>query len=138
VFWAGSSGSTRRARRVTTGLALATVVLACFAACGGDGSDSADDPADDPAAPDFAATLNGPQTVEPGAVVVLTLSNVGQLRDSYQLTVSPDENGTVKPRHLTIEPGASAKVDLEVEQTPLTIEVESVGGGPGVDEFTIN
>jgi hypothetical protein len=135
VFWAGSSGSTRRARRVTTGLAVATVVLACLAACGGEGSDSS---ADDPAAPDFAATLNGPVTAEPGAVVVLTLSNVGQLRDSYQLTVSRDENGTVKPRHLTIEPGASAKVDLEVEQTPLTIEVESVGAGPGLDEFTIN
>jgi hypothetical protein len=108
VFWAGSSGSTRRARRVTTGLAVATVVLACLAACGGEGSDSS---ADDPAAPDFAATLNGPDTAE---------------------------NGTVKPRHLTIEPGASAKVDLEVEQTPLTIEVESVGAGPGLDEFTIN
>ena len=97
-----------------------------------------EDSSDDAATPDFAATLNGPETAEPGDVVVLTLSNVGQLRDSYQLTVSPDENGTVKPRHLTIEPGASAKVDLEVEQTPLTIEVESVGGGPGVDEFTIN
>ncbi len=107
-------------------------MLACLAACGGE------DSSDDAATPDFAATLNGPETAEPGAVVVLTLSNVGQLRDSYQLTVSPDENGTVKPRHLTIEPGASAKVDLEVEQTPLTIEVESVGGGPGVDEFTIN
>ncbi len=110
------------------------MVLACLAACSGDGSDSADDAAK----PDYAATLNGPNTAEPGAVVVLTLSNVGQLRDSYQLIVSPDDSGTLKPRHLTIEPGASAKVDVEVDQTPLTIEVESVGGGPGVDEFTIN
>ena len=87
--------------------------------------------------PDFSARLNGPDTAETGAVVDLSLSNVGRLRDSYQLTVSPDDDGIVKPRHLTIEPGSSAKVAVKVNQTPLTIKVESVGAGPDLDEFTI-
>ena len=109
------------------------VMLACLAACGGEGSDAGDDPAE----PDFSARFNGPATAEPGAVVVLSLSNVGRLRDSYQLTVSPDGSGIVKPRHLTIEPGRNAKVWVKVKHTPLTVEVESVGAGPDLDEFTI-
>jgi len=133
VITAGSSGHTRGAGRVTTALVAAIVLLACLTACGGEGSDSGDDPA----APDYSARLNGPDTAEPGTVVDLSLSNVGRLRDSYQLTVSPDENGIVKPRHLTIEPGGNAKVAVKVEQTPLTVKVESVGAGPDLDELTI-
>jgi hypothetical protein len=133
VITARPSGNSRVAGRVTTGLVAAIVMLGCLAACGGEGSDSGDDPA----APDFSATLNGPDTAEPGAVVDLSLSNVGRLRDSYQLTLSPDDGGIIKPRHLTLEPGSSAKVAVQVEQTPLTIKVEGVGGGPDMDEFTI-
>jgi len=133
VITARPSGNTRGVGRVTTGLVAAIVMLGCLVACGGQDSDSGDDPA----APDFSATLNGPDTAEPGAVVDLSLSNVGRLRDSYQLTLSPDDGGIVEPRHLTLEPGSSAKVAVKVEQTPLTIKVESVGGGPDLDELTI-
>ena len=133
VITAWPSGNAQGVGRFTTGLVVAIVMLGCLAACGGNGSDSGDDPA----APDFAATLNGPDTAEPGAVVDLSLSNVGRLRDSYQLTLSPDDGGIIKPRHLTLEPGSSAKVAVQVDQTPLTIKVEGVGGGPDLDELTI-
>jgi heat shock protein HslJ len=92
---------------------------------------------DDQSAPDFSARLNGPDTAQPGTVVILSLSNLGRLRDSYQLTVSPDGNGIVEPRHLTIAPGRTTKLHVKVKHTPLTVEVESVGGGPDLDEFTI-
>lgn len=93
---------------------------------------------DDQPAPDYSARINGPGTAEPGTVVILSLSNVGRLRDSYRLTVSPDGAGLVEPRHLTIEPGQAAKFHVKVERTPLVVEVESVGAGPALDEFTIS
>lgn len=93
---------------------------------------------DDQSGPDFSARINGPGSAEPGTVVILSLSNVGRLRDSYQVTVSPDGDGIVKPRHLTMEPGQATKLHVKVKHTPLTVQVESVGAGPDLDEFTIN
>jgi hypothetical protein len=130
VIAAEPSGNTRVAGRVTTGLVAAVAMLGLLTACGGD------DSGDDPAAPDYSAVLNGPDTAEPGAVVDLSLSNDGRLRDSYQLTLSPDDGGVIEPRHLTLEPGASAKVAVQVDQTPLTVKVEGVGGGADLGELT--
>jgi heat shock protein HslJ len=86
---------------------------------------------------DYAAVLNGPAKAEPDEVVQMTLSNLGSSRDSYQITVLPDGSGEVAPRHLTIEPGRSAKLDIGVKTTPLTVVVESAGAGGYVDAFTI-
>ncbi|HET9422667.1 MAG TPA: META domain-containing protein [Nocardioides sp.] len=86
---------------------------------------------------DYAAVLNGPSTAEPDEVVQLTLSNLGSSRDSYQITVLPADAGEVAPRHATIEPGSSAKVDIGVKTTPLIVLVESAGAGGFVDGFTI-
>ena len=91
---------------------------------------------EDPAS-DYAAVLNGPGTAEPGSVVQLTLTNLGSSRDSYQITVLPEGTGEVAPRHATLEPGRSAKVDIGVKTTPVTIVVESAGAGGYVDAFTI-
>ena len=86
---------------------------------------------------DYAAVLNGPMSAKPDEVVQLTLSNLGSSRDSYQITVLPTGSGEVAPRHATIEPGRSAKVDIGVKTTPLTVVVESAGAGGYVDAFTI-
>jgi heat shock protein HslJ len=86
---------------------------------------------------DYAAVLNGPMSAEPDEVVQLTLSNLGSSRDSYEITVLPTGSGEVTPRHATIEPGRSAKVDIGVKTTPLTVVVESAGAGGYVDAFTI-
>ena len=86
---------------------------------------------------DYAAVLNGPTSAEPDEVVQMTLSNLGSTRDSYQITVLPEGSGEVAPRHVTIEPGRSAKLDIGVKTTPLTVVVESAGAGGYVDAFTI-
>ena len=86
---------------------------------------------------DYAAVLNGPTSAEPDEVVQMTLSNLGSSRDSYQITVLPAGSGEVAPRHVTIEPGRSAKLDIGVKTTPLTVVVESAGAGGYVDAFTI-
>ncbi|MDZ5619892.1 META domain-containing protein [Nocardioides sp. HM23] len=93
------------------------------------------EPPDDAA--QYSARLNGPPTAEIGRVVLLTLSNTGDARDSYGFTITPADAGKVRPRHLTVESGRSGKLKVKVLSTPLTIEVESVGAGPGIDTFTI-
>jgi heat shock protein HslJ len=87
---------------------------------------------------EYTAVLNGPSTAEPDSVVQLTLSNLGSTRDSYQITLLPADGGEVQPRHATIEPGRSAKVDVGVKATPLIVVVESAGAGGYVDAFTIH
>ena len=115
---------------------LAAGVLATGAVVVGCGEDGDPDQApEDPA--DHSAVLNGPSTAEPGRVVLLTVTNTGDARDSYGFTVSPADAGVVKPRHLTVEPGRSGKLKVKVLSTPVTVEVESVGGGPGIDALTI-
>ena len=64
----------------------------------------------------YSAVVDGPSTAEPGSVVLLTLSNTGDARDSYGLTISPPEAGKVKPRHLAVEPGRSHKFQVRVPQ----------------------
>jgi heat shock protein HslJ len=86
---------------------------------------------------EYSANLNGPSTARPGRVVLLTVSNLGTARDSYGFTIAPDGAGKVRPRHLTIEPGRSGKLKVKVISTPVTVEVESVGAGPGIETFTI-
>jgi hypothetical protein len=125
-------GATVRRLRNAVVVAICAAVLT---SCGDGGETTA--PETDPPASAYAARINGPSSAEPDAVVVLTLSNVGQLRDSYQLTATPPAAAVIGQRHLTIEPGRSAKFRIKVKRTPVTINVESAGAGPEVDAFTI-
>lgn len=86
---------------------------------------------------DYAAVLNGPTSAQTPETVQLTLSNLGSSRDSYRITVLPPESGAVAPRHVVIEPGRSAKVDVRAKTTPVVVMVESAGAGGYVDGFTI-
>ena len=92
---------------------------------------------EEPASSDYAAVLNGPASAEPSEVVQLTLTNLGSSRDSYQITVLPVDAGEVAPRHVSIDPDRSAKIDVGVKTVPLIVVVESAGAGAYVDSFTI-
>lgn len=128
---AASTSPVRRRCTAAVVAICAVLVTSC-----GDGGETAGPATEEPAS-DYAARLNGPTVAAPGAVVVLTLSNVGRLRDSYQLTVTPAAAAEVGRRHLTIEPGRSAKFRVKVKRPPVTVNVEGVGAGPEVDAFTI-
>ncbi|WP_193612238.1 hypothetical protein [Nocardioides lijunqiniae] len=124
--------------------AMVLASAGCLVACGEDSTDSGGSPSASesprrgsrPTA-EFSARLNGPSTAEPGSVVILSVSNVGRLRDTYELTVRPSGDGKARPRHLTVEPGRTGKFRVKVRRVPLTVAVEGSGAGPGADELTI-
>ena len=82
-------------------------------------------------APPFAVKFEGPENASPGDEVTLTVTNVGRLPDSYQLTAQPLDAARVATPNFTASPAESVEVDVRIKKTPVSLVLESVGGGAG-------
>ncbi len=124
-------------RRTTLGRALAGLLLALtctpLAACGSPTAEpSAPETSEGPsAASPFAVKLDGPDTAGVGDEVTVTLTNVGRLPDAYQLTPEPTGAAKLDQPDVHASPGESVEVTVTIKETPVSIVVESVGGGAG-------
>ena len=121
--------------RTPLGRALAGLLLALtcapLAACG-TGEPSAPETSEAPsAASPFAVKLDGPDTAGVGDEVTVTLTNVGRLPDAYQLTPEPQGAAKLDQPNVHASPGESVEVKVTIRETPVSIVVESVGGGAG-------
>jgi hypothetical protein len=135
-------------RRPTLGRVLAglLVALTCgsVAACGSPtGEPSEPEAGQAPQtsdAPPFAVKLDGPDNAAPGDQVTVTLTNVGRLPDGYQLTPEPLGAARVAEPNLHASPGETVEVKVTINDTPVSIVVESVSSGAGrpIGELTIN
>ncbi len=132
-------------RRTTPGRALAGLLLALtwtpLAACGSPtGEPSAPETSEVPATSPYAVKLDGPDTAGVGNEVTVTLTNVGRLPDAYQLTPEPLGAAKLDQPNVHASPGESVEVKVTIKETPVSIVVESVGGGAGrpIGQLTIN
>jgi hypothetical protein len=132
-------------RRTTPGRALAGLLLAvactALAACGSPAEGpSAGETSEAPsAASPYAVKLDGPDTAGVGDEVTVTLTNVGRLPDAYRLTSEPLGAAKLDQPNLHASAGESVEVKVAIKATPVSIVVESVGGGAGpLGQLTIN
>jgi hypothetical protein len=133
-------------RQTTPGRALAGLLLALtcapLAACGSPTEESsAPETSEVPSATSpYAVKLDAPDTAGVGSEVTVTLTNVGRLPDAYQLTSEPLGAARIAEPNVHASPGESVEVEVTIKDTPVSIVVESVGGGTGrpLGQLTIN
>ena len=91
------------------------------------------------ASPDeFDARINGPSIVEdPPQLLVMTITNVGDRRDTFAITADPAANATIGPRFFTLGVRETAKFRVQVEETPVILKVEGRRAGRYVDAFPL-
>jgi hypothetical protein len=130
--------------RTTPGRLLAGLLLALTgttpAACASPTEEAAPETSEAPsAASPYAVKLDGPDTAGVGDDVTVTLTNAGRLPDAYQLTAEPLGAARIAQPNLTASPEESVEVKVTIKDTPVSIVVESVGGGQGepVGQVTI-
>jgi len=112
-------------------LAAAALVLACGAVQGCN-EDDKPEPIPSSSAPTgspFSATLEGPDVASAGDRVTATLTNTGRLPDRYRFVPDPEGGATMDPVELSLAPGDSAEVTIDLATAPVIIRAESIGGG---------
>jgi hypothetical protein len=120
---------------VTTTICRWLAALSLVLTCGvmqGCTEDEDPDPAPSPSpstGSPFSATLEGPDVAAPGDQVTATLTNTGRLPDRYRFVSNPEGGATMTPVELSLAPGETAEVTIDVAAPPVIVRAESLGGG---------
>ena len=112
-------------------LAAAALVVTCgvLQGCNEGGEPEPTPSSSAPTGSPFSATLEGPEVASAGDRVTATLTNTGRLPDRYRFVPDPEGGATMDPVELSLAPGESAEVTIELATAPVIIRAESIGGG---------
>lgn len=112
-------------------LAVLALLISCGAVqgCSEDEEPTAEPTTSAPTGSPFSATLEGPDVAAPGDQVTATMTNTGRLPDRYRFVASPEGGATITPVEVGLAPEESVEVTIDVANSPVVIQVESLGAG---------